>query len=111
MKRKFGGGQKDDVMERKEAAVWLGRSMSTHEITVRMVLQLLDIVAIQQQVIQALHEKSKVDIDEGPPLEVLDQLDQGLSNDIVQSLSEIREQISPVLQVVDDSCQTLEKML
>jgi hypothetical protein len=111
MKRNLGRGKKSDIMERKETAVWLGRSMSTHEITMRMVLQLLDVVTIQQQVVQALYEKTQGEIDGGPPLEALEQLEQGLSDDILQRLTEIRGQITPVLQVVDDSCQTLEKML
>ena len=40
-----------DVMSRQETAIWLGRAMSTSEVTLRVVLELLDVVAFQQAVI------------------------------------------------------------
>ncbi len=34
-----------DVMSRQETVLWLGRAMSTNEVTLRVVLELLDVVA------------------------------------------------------------------
>ena len=46
-----------DVMSRQETAIWLGRAMSTSEVTLRVVLELLDVVAFQQAVIEQFYEQ------------------------------------------------------
>jgi len=46
-----------DVMNRQETAIWLGRSLSTNEVTLRVVLELLDVVAFQQAIIKQLYEQ------------------------------------------------------
>src|SRR5215470_9634041 len=48
-----------DVMSRQETAIWLGRAMSTSEVTLRVVLELLDVVAFQQAVIKQLYEQGQ----------------------------------------------------
>jgi hypothetical protein len=111
MKRKRHKGKEPEGMDRQEVAVWLGRSMSTHEVMLRVVTQLVDIVTLQQQVIQGLYDKSLGYSDGGPPVEALKRLDNGLSEDLMSRLAEISDQISPILGMVDDSCQELEGML
>lgn len=108
-KRKSNGS--GDYMNRQDAVVWLGRSMSTHEVSIRVILQLLDAIAIQQRVIQALYERSE-DIDGGSAsTEAFEQMEVGLTEDLQRRLEEVRNEINPILQMVDQSCKTLEDML
>ena len=100
-----------EYMERQEAAVWLGRSMSTHEVSIRVILQLLDAITIQQSVIQALYERIEGVADGGASEEALEQMDVGLSDDLRLRLEEVRNEIDPILKMVDQSCKSLEKML
>jgi hypothetical protein len=111
MKPRFGKSQPGEGMGRQEAAVWLGRSMSTHEVTIRVLLQLLDVVDLQQQVIQALYAHLPHKSDGAPPDEVFKQMDRGLTADLLKRISELRQQVSPILEIVDDSCKTLEKLI
>src|SRR5258708_28826754 len=46
-----------DVMSRQETAIWLGRTLSTNEVTLRIVLELLDVAAFQQAIIKQLYEQ------------------------------------------------------
>jgi hypothetical protein len=98
-------------MERHEAVVWLGRSMSTHEVSMRVILQLLDAITIQQNVIQALYERSAGIEGAQATTEALGQMDLGLTRDLLKRLGEVRDEIKPILSMVDESCRTLEKML
>src|SRR5690242_17553261 len=45
-----------DSISRQEAVIWLGRAMSTNEITLRVMLELLDVVAFQQAQLKNLTE-------------------------------------------------------
>jgi hypothetical protein len=91
-------------MGTQQAAVWLGRSLSTHDVMIRVTSQLMDIVAIQQHTIAVMQEQL------GPiQLEGIDIAEQ--SEKILKELDEIRAKIDPVLKMVDESCAVLEKMV
>lgn len=108
-KRKSNGS--GDYMERHEAVIWLGRSMSTHEVSIRMVLQLLDAITIQQRVIQALYEQTQGMTQSASSADALEQMDLGLTSDLSKRLEEVRREFGPILDMVDQSCKTLEGML
>jgi hypothetical protein len=103
--------QDREVMVRQESALWLGRALSSSEVGIRFLLQLVDVIRLQQQVIQALYEQQT-----GHPIspwteEALKEMEQGLSKKIQQEMNEIDEQLQPILGSLDESCQTLENML
>jgi hypothetical protein len=108
-KRKSNGSK--DYMDRHEAAIWLGRSMSTHEVSIRLILQLMDAVAIQQQVIQALYERVQGVAESETSAAALEQMDLGLTSDLSKRLNEVRREFGPILEMVDQSCKKLEGML
>jgi hypothetical protein len=108
-KRKSNGS--GDYMERHEAVIWLGRSMSTHEVSIRMVLQLLDAITLQQRVIQALYEHAQGIAQSEASADALEQMDLGLTSDLSKRLEEVRREFGPILDMVDQSCKTLEGML
>lgn len=99
-----------DVMSRQETAVWLGRALSTNEITLRVVLELLDVVAFQQAAIKRFYEQDQVGTvnpdGEDPGPEVSE-----VSQKIVEKLTQLREELDPVLKTVEDACQQFEKMI
>jgi len=101
-------------MNRKETSLWLGRAMSTSEVTLRSLLQLLSIIAFQQKAIQALYDQlqsgtanflAPSPISQGALTELTD----GASQNILKKLAELEEQLKPVLEVVDQACAQLEK--
>jgi hypothetical protein len=102
------GGQ---PMDRREAAVWLGRALSTDELTLKLVLQLLDVVAYQQGVIQELAKNIPVSQSNGGTPEILKELEGGSTGRILRDLNNLRDQVKPVLKAVEDSCTQLEKMI
>jgi hypothetical protein len=111
MRKPTPSGPGEQSMRRQEAAVWLGRAMSTNEVTLRVTLQLLDVITFQQRAIQALYEKSSPVSGNGQPTGVLLELEQDASKGILAKLTEVRDQLTPVLKVVDDACRQLEKMI
>jgi hypothetical protein len=106
-----GSGSGDGPMGRKEAAVWLGRALSTDELTLKLLLQLLDVVAFQQGVIQDLAQKAGSQSTNGKPSEAMKAMDAGAGKRILQELNDLRGQIKPVLDAVEKSCTQLEKMI
>lgn len=91
-------------MGTQQAAVWLGRTLSTHDVMIRVTSQLMDIVTVQQHMINEMQKQI------GPvPFEDADIA--GQSERILKELDEIRSKIGPVLKMVNDSCVVLEKML
>lgn len=104
-------GSGEGAMGRKEAAVWLGRALSTDELTLKLVLQLLDVVAFQQGVIQELVEKAGTQSANGNPSEAMKEMDAGATRRILRELNDLRGQIKPVLEAVEQSCTQLEKMI
>jgi hypothetical protein len=101
-----------NVMGRQEAAVWLGRAMSTNEVNLRVTMQLLDVIDFQQRLIQALYEKiAPIPGNGQPPASVFLEVDQGATKGILDKLTEWRSELDPVLKVVDDACRKLEGML
>lgn len=91
-------------MGTQQAAIWLGRSLSTHDVMIRVTSQLMDIVAIQQHMITEI-QKQVAPIQ----LEGIDISEH--SENILKELDGIRSKIDPVLKMVDDSCLLLEKMV
>jgi len=100
-----------DLMSRQETALWLGRAMSTSEVTLRVVLELLDVVAFPQAIIKEFYEQGlamhlDVQADE-PSLNI----EPGTSQKIVEKLTQLREELDPVLKTVEDACQRFENMI
>jgi hypothetical protein len=91
-------------MGTQQAAVWLGRSLSTHDVMIRVTSQLMDIVAIQQHMIVEIQKQIGT-----IQLEDIDIAEH--SENILKELDGIRGKIEPVLKMVDDSCLILEKMV
>jgi hypothetical protein len=102
-----------DVMNRQETAIWLGRSLSTNEVTLRVVLELLDVVAFQQAVIKQLYEQGHTIAahHDGQASEPSLNIEPGTSQKIIEKLTQLREELDPVLKTVEDACQRLEKMI
>jgi hypothetical protein len=100
---------KDLFMNRKETSLWLGRAMSTGEVSIQTLLKLAGILAFQQKVLQAL-------VDQQPPTrpgvgesDALAEMRKGATEEILKSLSEIDEQLKPIAKAVDQACAQLEK--
>jgi len=100
-----------DVMSRRETALWLGRAMSTNEVTLRVVLELLDVVAFQQAIIKEFYEQSHGTQDNGQTSEPSLEIEPGISQKIVEKLTQLREQLDPVLKTVEDACQQFEHII
>ncbi len=99
-------------MSRQEAALWLGRAMSTTEVNLHVTLQLMEVVNFQQRVIQALAEKVTPAQGDGQGLSgVLLEVDHGATKGILDKLIELQGELEPVLKAVDDACHKLEGML
>lgn len=101
-------------MNRKETSIWLGRAMSTSEVTLRSILQLLSVIAFQQKAIQALYDQLQSGTAGFPPPSLSLQgspadLGDGASQNILKKLAELEEQLKPVLEIVDQACAQLEK--
>ena len=94
----------DAFMGTQQAAIWLGRSLSTHDVMIRVISQLMDIITIQQHMITEI-QKQVAPIQ----LEGIDIAEQ--SEKILEELDEIRGKIDPVLKMVDNSCSVLEKLV
>ena len=101
----------EQVMPRQESALWIGRSLSTNEVLLRTLLQMMDIAQVQQQVIQALHERLPASASNDQPSEAVERMEEGLSRELEAKLAGLREQLEPILSMVDESCQALEEML
>ncbi len=104
-----------DIMKRQETALWLGRAMSTNEVTLRVVLELLDVVAFQQATIKEFYEQGHVaptpGQDNGRTSESSLTIDPDISHKLVEKLTKLREELDPVLKTVEDACQQFEKMI
>lgn len=100
-----------DVMSRQETAIWLGRAMSTGEVTLRVVLELLDVVAFQQAIIKQLYEQGQAVHLDGQATEPSLNIEPGTSQKIVEKLTQLREELDPVLKTVEEACQRFENMI
>ena len=98
-----------DGISRQEAVIWLGRAMSTNEITLRVMLELLDVVAFQQAQLKNLteHDTAGSENNAAPPL----QIEPGTAEKILEKLTQLREQVTPTLKIVEDACRQFEEML
>lgn len=106
-------GPKDGI-SRQEAVIWLGRAMSTNEITLRVMLELLDVVAFQQALLKSMADRtapgdapSGLENGAEPKLEI----EPGTAEKILERLTQLREQVTPTLKVVEDACRQFEEML
>jgi len=108
-KKEQANAQPKDSISRQEAVIWLGRAMSTNEVTLRVVLELLDVVAFQQALLKNLTDQARADDVNGaePPLEI----EPGTAEKILEKLTQLREQVTPTLKVVEDACRQFEGML
>ena len=96
-------------MSRQEAAVWLGRSMSTGEVCLQTILKLVTVISFQQHAIDEMQQALRAaNIDAGH-FESLVELEAGASKQILKKLAEIETQLEPVVQAVDQACKQLEK--
>jgi FtsZ-binding cell division protein ZapB len=108
---KKSNGKPSPIMTRKEVAVWVGRALSSSEVAMRMLLQAVDVITLQQQVIEALHEKITMDTQSPEANEAFREMEQGLSKRLQGTLGEIHDQIQPIIKSIDEACKTLEGML
>lgn len=100
-----------DVMDRRESALWLGRALSTHEVTLRALLQLIEMAKRQQKLIEALHEEVQRLAGDAGQATRLRQSEEKFGPELAEQLDRLGEQMSPLVEVVDQSCAHLEKML
>lgn len=100
-----------DVMSRQETALWLGRAMSTSEVTLRIILELLDVVAFQQAIIKQFYEQGQAVHLDGQAAEPSLNIEPGTSQKIVEKLTQLREELDPVLKTVEEACQRFENMI
>ena len=100
-----------EVMGRQESALWLGRALSTNELTLRVTLELLDLIAFQQRVIEELHQRIRPAAGDGQGSSVLAELEQGATDVILKKLNWIRAELTPALKAVDEACRKLEGMI
>lgn len=102
-----------DVMNCQETALWLGRAMSTNEVTLRVVLELLDVVAFQQAVIKEFYEQGcAVPVHDNGQAKVLSlTIDPDISHKLIEKLTKLRDELDPVLKTVEDACQQFEKVI
>jgi hypothetical protein len=82
-------------------------SKELNEVTLRVVLELLDVVAFQQAVIKQFYEQDHVvsvnHNDQASEPEMSE-----VSQKIVEKLTQLREELDPVLKTVEDACQQVE---
>ncbi|MGE5223082.1 MAG: hypothetical protein ACM3PY_11635 [Omnitrophica WOR_2 bacterium] len=99
------------AMSRKEQAIWLGRSLSSSEVAMRTLLSLVNVVAYQQKVIDALVADMRAlhGAQSGAGQGEVDKLESEASEAVLKKLAEIESQLEPVLKVVDEACAKLEK--
>lgn len=100
-----------EIFSRQETAVWLGRAMSTSEVALRVMTQLLDLIHLQHLTLQAVHEIITQNEGISIPEELEQVLREGTSTKTFKQLEEIRQELKPVLKTVDDACKKLEKMI
>ncbi len=100
-----------DVMSRQDTAIWLGRAMSTNEVSLRVVLELLDVVAVQQAAIMEFHKQSIAAHNNSQASTPMLSSQQADSERILEKLTQLRELVMPVLKVVEDACQQFEKII
>jgi hypothetical protein len=100
-----------EAISRQEAAVWLGRAMSTSEVALRVVTQLLDVIDLQQRTLQAMHELVTQEAGISLPEELDKVLKEGTSPEVLKQLQEVRHELKPVLKAIDEACKKLEKMI
>jgi hypothetical protein len=96
---------------RQEIAIWLGRAMSTSEVTLRVVTQMLDLIHLQHLTLQSVHEIITQNEGISIPEELEKVLKEGTSPETFKRLDEMRQELKPVLKMIDDACKKLEKMI
>jgi hypothetical protein len=101
-----------EVMSRHESAVWLGRALSTSEVALHAILELMDLLAYQQAIMENVVATSeRLSQRDGQDARFVEEPEAGSSEKVLQKLEELRMQIMPVLQTVEEACRQLEQML
>jgi hypothetical protein len=95
-------------MDRQSTALWLGRALSSDQVTMQALLQLVHIVGVQQQAIQALALRQAGQAPEPEQQEALD-LVRAAENALLSRLAELEAELQPVLKAVEQACAELEK--
>ncbi len=111
MANPFKKAPSSSFMPRQESALWLGRALSTNELTLRVTLELLDMITFQQRLIQELYERVRPASGDGQPGGLLAELEQGSTDKILAKLDGIRQELDPALKAVDEACRKLEGMI
>ncbi len=96
-------------MGRRETSIWLGRALSSDQVVLQSVLQLVHIIEAQQQVILALVRQQSGQLLEPDQTEALQQMDGQGGEDVLKRLSMLEAELEPVLKAVEQACATLEK--
>ncbi len=99
------------MVGQQEFAVWLGRAMSTNEVTLRVVVQMLDMISLQQKTVQALVDHLAENGDSSQFEEIRNEFGQVGSAEILEQLEDVRKELEPVLDVVKKSCQQLKRKI
>lgn len=96
-------------MARRETALWLGRSLSSSQVVLQVMLQMIHVIGVQQQAIQALTRRQQgLDLGQEQQ-EALDLTLAAEENDLLRRLNELEADLLPVLKAVEQACVTLEK--
>jgi hypothetical protein len=85
--------------------------MSTSEVALRIVTQLLDFMDLQQRTLQAMQEVIAQNEGISIPEELEQVLKDGTSPEVLKQLEEVRQELKPVLKAIDDACTQLERMI
>jgi hypothetical protein len=110
MRRKKTGSEKE-MVDQQEFAIWLGRAMSTNEVTLRVVVQMLDMISLQQKTVQALVDHLAENGNSSQFKEIQNEFEQAGSAEILEQLEDVRKELEPVLKVVDKACQQLKRKI
>jgi hypothetical protein len=97
------------AMSRQESAIWLGRALSSNQVVLQAMLQLLHVVGVQQQVLQALVRQQYGQSLEDGQSDALQGAKGEAGKDILRRLEELEVSLQPVLQAVEQACISLQK--
>lgn len=104
-------GSEKEMVGQQEFAIWLGRAMSTNEVTLRVVVQMLDMISLQQKTVQALVGHLAENGDSGQFEKIQNEFKQAGSAEILEQLEDVRKELEPVLKVVNKACQQLKRQI
>ena len=100
---------KTTTMTRQETAIWVGRALSSNQVVLQTILQLMHVVGVQQQVLQALVRQQSGQTLEPGQADALQGAQGEAGKDILRRLEELEVSLQPVLQAVEQACTSLQK--